>query len=58
MSDEEKYKKACRYAVMEMIAKGSCSIALDIGSKNQTVVNWSDVIGWLSDEFKKIRKGE
>lgn len=58
MSDEEKYIMACRYAIMEMIEKGSSSLALGIGSKNQTVVQWKDVLTWLGDGLKKIRKGE
>ena len=58
MSDEEKYIMACRFAIMTMIEKGSCSVALGIGSKNQTVVQWIDVLSWLGDGLKKIRKGE
>ena len=50
---------ACRYAVRRMIGQGSSSIALHIGTENQTIVSWKDVLAWLDKEEQNcISEGE
>ena len=48
--DEKNIIAACRYAVGQMIGKGSSSIALHINTENQTIVSWKDVLVWLAKE--------
>lgn len=51
MTDKQIYLHACKYAVYEMLGKGSSSLAINIHSDNPTLVEWKDVLKWIEKEY-------
>lgn len=52
MTERQKCLRACSFAVIEMIERGSSSLVMDIHSGNPTSVKWNDVLEWIEKEEK------
>ena len=53
MTERQKCLRACSFAVIEMIERGSSSLVMDIHSGNPTSVKWNDVLEWIEKEEEK-----
>ena len=50
MTERQKCLRACSFAVIEMIERGSSSLVMGVHSGNPSTVAWSDVLAWIEKE--------
>lgn len=56
MSKEELYIKACKFAVWELIRKGSTLFAA-YTQGGRHIIDWLDVVDYLEEQEQKLAKG-
>ena len=53
MTEKQKCLRACSFAVIEMIGRGSSSLVIDVHSGNPSTIEWKDVLEWIEKEEAK-----